>query len=389
MLESRLYRMKPEGPVPTSLELAIVVPTFKERSNVEPLLGLLDAALTGIRFEVIFVDDDSPDGTADLIRKISLQRPDVRVLQRIGRRGLSSACVEGMMATAAPYIAVMDADLQHDETILPEMLRTIRESGADLVVASRNTEGGSMGEFAKERVAVSGLGRKLSSLVCRCEISDPMSGFFLLDRRFLELTVPHLSTIGFKILVDLIASSPRPVKLREVAYRFRSRVHGESKLDTLVLVEYLQLVADKLIGKWIPPRFVLFGVVGVVGAVFYLAALYLLFRVLNMDFRVSLVVATFLAMTVNFWLNNVTTYRDRRLRGGALIAGLFTFYIACSIGAVVSIRTAELTQQAGLHWFPAGTVGMILASVWNFTMTQFFTWRLGQRRKQARAGAPA
>jgi dolichol-phosphate mannosyltransferase len=369
---------------PGMLELAIVVPTFNERDNILPLLGCLDRVLKDIRFEVIFVDDDSPDGTAALIRKISLQRPEIRVLQRLHRRGLASACVEGMMATAAPYIAVMDADLQHDESILPELLRTIREKGVDVVVASRNVAGGSMGEFTKQRVAVSDLGRSLSRMICRCEITDPMSGFFILDRRFVEEVAPHISAIGFKVLVDLISSSQRPVKLAEVPYRFRERLHGESKLDTLVLVEYLLLVGDKLIGYWIPPRFVLFSMVGLAGAALYMALLFLLYRTAQFDFRFSLLMATMAAMTLNFLLNNVITYRDRRLKGGALLAGLLTFYLACSVGAVVAIRISELTQQAGLHWFLAGAVGVLIASVWNFTITQFFTWRLGHRSRIAR-----
>ena len=364
------------------LELAIVVPTFKERDNVRPLLACLDRVLQGVHFEVIFVDDDSPDGTASLIRQVGLERPDVRVLQRIGRRGLASACIEGMMATAAPYIAVMDADLQHDESILPEMLKIIRESGADLVLASRNVDGGSMGDFAKSRVAVSDLGRSIARLISKTEVSDPMSGFFLLDRRFLEEVAPNLSAIGFKILLDLIASADRPVKVREVPYRFRQRQHGESKLDTLVLVEYLQLVADKLIGNLVPPRFVLFSAVGAVGALLYLAVLYVLFQLLQYDFRASLVAATVAAMTANFLLNNVITYRDRRLKGTALITGLLTFYLACSVGAFVSIRVSEMTRQAGIHWFLAGAAGIAIASVWNYTMTQFFTWRISRRGRQ-------
>jgi dolichol-phosphate mannosyltransferase len=361
------------------LELAIVVPTFKERDNIAPLLACLERVLEGTAFEVIFVDDDSPDGTAETVRRISLERPNVRVLQRLQRRGLASACVEGMMATAAPYIAVMDADLQHDESILPEMLKIIRESGAELVVASRNVEGGSMGDFAKERVAVSDLGRHISRIICRTELTDPMSGFFLMDRRFMEEVAPNVSAIGFKILLDLVSSARRPVKLREVPYRFRQRIHGESKLDVLVLVEYLQLVTDKLIGQWIPSRFVLFSAVGAVGGVVYLLLLYGLYSVLRYDFEVSLVAATIGAMTSNFLLNNVITYRDRRLKGAALLTGLLTFYVACSIGAVLAVKVSESMQQTGIHWALAGITGLLIASVWNFTMTQLFTWRLNRR----------
>jgi dolichol-phosphate mannosyltransferase len=361
------------------LELAIVVPTFKERDNIVPLLDSLDRVLQGTEYEVIFVDDDSPDGTANAVRQISLQRPNVRVLQRLNRRGLASACVEGMMSTAAPYIAVMDADLQHDESILPEMLRMIRATGVDLVVASRNVEGGSMGEFAQKRVAVSDLGRKVSRIITRTDVSDPMSGFFMMDRRFVEEVAPDVSAIGFKILLDMISSARRPITLREIPYRFRNRVHGESKLDVLVLVEYLQLVADKLVGHWIPPRFILFSAVGAVGAGLYLLLLYALYHTLQLDFRLSLVISTIAAMTSNFLLNNMITYRDRRLKGGRLISGLLTFYLACSVGAVVAIWMSELMQQSGIHWFLAGVTGVVMASIWNYSMTQFFTWRINRR----------
>jgi len=364
-----------------ALDLAIVVPTYNERDNIAPLLESLDQALRGTQFEVIFVDDDSPDGTADAVRRISLTRPTVRVLQRIHRRGLASACVEGMMATAAPYIAVMDADGQHDEAILPAMLEKIRQTGADLIVASRNMPGGSMGEFSAERAAMSGWGRKLSRIICRIDISDPMSGFFLLDRRFLEEVAPDISAIGFKILVDLIASARHPVRLIEVPYCFRKRRHGESKLDTLVIAEYVQLVADKMLGGLIPPRFILFGAVGAAGAVLYLGLLYLLFQRAHLDFRLSSIAATVAAMTSNFLLNNVVTYRDRRLHGAAFFTGLLTFYAACLVGAVIAVRISELTQQAGLHWFLAGAVGVLIGSVWNFVMTQLLTWRLDRRAR--------
>src|SRR5581483_2042647 len=238
------------------IELAVVIPTFNERENVVPLLELLAAALDGISYEVIFVDDDSPDSTASLVRDIAVSNSLVRVLQRINRRGLASACVEGMLASSAPYIAVMDADLQHDERILPEMLREIKAQDVDVVVGSRNVEGGSMGEFSQTRVRLSMLGRRFSQAVCRCPIQDPMSGFFLLKRTFLMQVVHRVSGIGFKILVDLLASSNPPARVKEVPYTFRQRVRGESKLDILVGIEYLQLLLDKAIGDFIPPSFI-------------------------------------------------------------------------------------------------------------------------------------
>ena len=231
-----------------------------------------------------------------------------------------------------------------------------------------------MGEFASSRVRLSGLGRWLSNLICRCEIQDPMSGFFLLDRRFLEEVAHSASGIGFKILVDLIASSKRPVRIAEVPYTFRSRLHGESKLDVLVGLEYLQLVLDKLIGDVVPPRFVIFSLVGSAGALLYLSALWALLHWLG--FGTALAVAAFLAMTLNFFLNNNFTYRDRRLRGRRLLGGLLSFSAACSVGVVLTVKFAQQTKEAGIPWYAAGLGGLIVSSVWNYVVTTIFTWRL-------------
>ncbi|HUQ90853.1 MAG TPA: glycosyltransferase family 2 protein [Bryobacteraceae bacterium] len=366
-------------------ELALVIPTYNESENVKPLLAVLERALEGISYEVIFVDDDSPDGTAALARMVGRTNPRVRVIQRINRRGLASACVEGMMATSAPFIAVMDADLQHDETILPAMLAKLRDEDLDIVVASRNISGGSMGEFAKERVAISGLGRKISRMVCRCEVSDPMSGFFIVNRRFLEEVIYRVSAIGFKILVDLLASCQRPVRLGEVAYRFRVRTRGESKLDALVLVEYLQLVIDKLIGGVIPARFIIFGAVGLIGTALYAAVVFLLFRLLNFPFVTALAGGTLAAMTCNFLLNNSITYRDCRLKGWAMLGGFLSFCFICTFGAAITITIADLARRAGLPWYLAAIFAAVVSSVWNFGVTQAITWRVYKRRSHARA----
>jgi dolichol-phosphate mannosyltransferase len=361
-------------PIFTS-ELAVVVPTFNERDNVVPFLQALAAALGQIPYEVIFVDDDSPDGTADMVREIALRDPRVRVLHRINRRGLASACVEGMLASSAPYIAVMDADLQHDEAILPLMLDRLKTRNLDVVVGSRNIAGGSMGEFARSRVRLSMLGRRFSQSVCRCEINDPMSGFFVLSRPFLMEVVHGVSGIGFKILVDLLASCHRPVRLEEMAYRFRTRQHGESKLDILVAVEYLQLLLDKFVGDYVSASFVIFGLVGATGVVLYLAVLWLQLSWLGVSFRDAQVVATLAAMTTNFLLNNAITYRDRRLRGWNILRGLILFYSACSFGVLINLKTAEFARATGFPWYAAGLLGLILSSVWNYGVTRIFTWR--------------
>lgn len=238
-----------------------------------------------------------------------------------------------------------------------------------------------MGNFAEARVRLSELGRRLSRLVTRAELSDPMSGFFMLDRRFLDEVVGSLSAVGFKILLDLVASSPRPVRFAEVPYRFGERLHGDSKLDTLVGLEYLLLIADKKLGNIVPPRFVVFGIVGGIGVVLHLAILYALLRVAGQSFVVSQSIAAVVVMTVNFFLNNVLTWRDRRLRGVAAFVGLLEFYAACAIGAFVNVRVATFAAFHGAPWYVAGFAGLVIGSVWNFAVTAATTWKRRRRRR--------
>jgi dolichol-phosphate mannosyltransferase len=369
----------------SALELGVVIPTFNERDNVPLLLERLEAALQGIPFEVIFVDDDSPDGTAEVVRKFAVEDSRVRLVQRIGRRGLASACTEGMLATAAPCIAVMDADLQHDEKILPAMLARIRSERLDIVIATRNAPGGSMGDFSAGRVRLSQSGRFLSSLVSRHELSDPMSGFFMVTRAYLDEVAHSLSSIGYKILLDLIASSPRTVRIGEVPYRFGTREHGESKLDILVSLEYLQLLLAKLVGDYVPVRFILFGMVGSLGALLHLGVLYAGMHSLGGSFVQAQTLATLVIMIMNFLLNNLITYRDRRLRGIRLVGGLFSFCLACSVGAFVNVRVADFLAGGGWAWYAAGLIGIAIGSVWNYGVTAIFTWR--NQRPRARRTA--
>jgi dolichol-phosphate mannosyltransferase len=356
-------------------ELAVIIPTFNERDNVEAVVEALGRSLEGIAYEVIFVDDDSPDGTSTTARSIARTNPRVRVIQRIGRRGLSSASLEGMLSTSASYLAVMDADLQHDERMLPCMLARLKAENLDLVVATRNSEPGGMGELPKNRVQLSHFGRQLSRLVSKTDLSDPMSGFFLLDRRFLEEVAHSASGVGFKILVDLLSSAQRPVRFSEVPYTFRRRLHGTSKLDTVVSLEYLLLLLDKTVGDLIPPRFVIFSMVGGVGFLVFIGLLYVLFSIFNLKFVVAQAITTFAAMTANFFLNNSLTYRDRRLRGRQLAFGLLTFYAACLVGAVLNIRIAQFLKDANFPWYMAGVSGLAIGAVWNYGVTSIITWR--------------
>ena len=362
-------------------ELAIIVPTFNERDNVRPLLERLQKALAGVSYEVIFVDDDSPDGTAGLVREIAGAQAGVRLLHRIGRRGLASACLEGMLSSSAPVMAVMDADLQHDESILPEMLARIRTGKYDLAIGSRNIAGGGMGETAPRRVALSNLGLAVSKLIGKHALSDPMSGYFMVTRAFFEEVMRSTTGVGFKIMLDLVASAKRPVRFTEVPYQFRKREAGASKLDLSIGIEYLYLVADKLIGRWLPIRFVLYCLVGALGLAVHMSILWLLFTRLGYRFENALLVAIAVALLANYSVNNILTYRERRLRGMAFVTGLVIYALACSVGNLSNYALAKLLVDRGVWWPLASVSGLAVGSVWNFAASSIFTWGTAGRRK--------
>jgi dolichol-phosphate mannosyltransferase len=366
-------------------ELAVIVPTLNERDNIEPLLAQMAVALDGLGWQAIFVDDDSQDGTWALLQDLQGRLPHVRALRRIGRRGLASACIEGMLATSAPYLAVIDADLQHDETILPTMLAMLKAERLDVVVGTRFAPHGSVGELSRGRVLISRLGRVLSRAVSHADLSDPMSGYFVVHRGFLDETVRRLSGQGFKILLDLFASSPRRVRFAEVPYRFRQRQHGRSKLDAPVMLEYVTLIGDKLLGRYVPVRFVIFALVGLFGILIHLFVLGLCFRSLEIQFYYSQAIATVVAMTINFNLNNIFTYRDRRVRGFSLLWGHLSFYVVCSIGAIANFQLAEMLFNLQVPWALAGAVGALLGAVWNFAVSSSLTWRKREQNDASRS----
>jgi len=356
-------------------ELSVVVPTFNERDNVTVLYRRLEATLAGIAWEVIFVDDNSPDGTWDVVRGLARKDSRVRCIRRMGRRGLSGACIEGILASSAPYAAVMDADLQHDETQLPKMVALLRSGEAELVVGSRYVEGGSADSFDKQRAGFSQLATKLAKQTLAIEIADPMSGFFMIRRDRFEELAPQLSTQGFKILLDLVASAHGKLRAVEIPYTFGSRQHGESKLDSMVALDFLGLVLAKLTHDIISLRFLLFAMVGGTGLIVHLVILFIGHEVMNAPFAEAQAAGALVAMTTNFILNNFLTYRDQRLKGFAILRGLIVFYIVCGVGLLANVGVAFSVFEQEPIWWLAGLAGALMGVVWNYAMSGLFVWR--------------
>jgi dolichol-phosphate mannosyltransferase len=375
MLETETT-MQQRRPNPAPCEIAIIAPTFNERDNVGELIKRLDAALGRRVWEIVFVDDDSSDGTPDALRDLARADPRVRVLRRIGRRGLSTAVVEGVLSTTAPIVAVMDADLQHDERVLPDMIARLQQDHFDIVVGSRYVAGGGVGDWSAQRQAFSRFATQLARFVVKADLTDPMSGFFVMRREAFEGAVRRLSGQGFKILLDVLASAPAPLRVSEHPYTFRQRLHGESKLDSAVLWDYAALLLDKTIGRYVPVRFVMFAIVGGAGVAVHFAVLTSLFQGMGQGFALSQTVAAVVAMTFNFFVNNALTYRDRRLRGPkALLLGLASFYAVCSIGLFANVGIANFLFEEAYAWWLSGIAGILVGAVWNYAASAVFTWK--------------
>ena len=370
-------RVHQDAAAAAPLDLAVIVPTFNERQNVPELIARVKRALVGLQWEMIFVDDDSPDGTSAEIKAIAARDHRIRCIRRIGRRGLSSACIEGMLASSAPAFVVMDADLQHDESKIPQMLEALQSSGTQLVIASRYVTGGGISDWDRTRAFMSRLATRISQIVCRQSISDPMSGFFMIRAEALESCVRRLSGKGFKILLDIVASAPDRLGVAEVPYTFRERLHGESKLDSLVIWDFGMLLAEKTVGRYVPVRFLAFSLVGGAGVAVHMAVLASL-RTAGIEFMKMQAMATMVSMVFNFWLNNLLTFRDRRLHGMRWVTGLLSFIAACSVGAVANVGIASYLFVSHTQWAVAALAGIAVGAVWNYAATQLYTW--GQHR---------
>lgn len=363
-------------------ELAVIVPSYNERDNIALLYDKVTTALQGTPFEFIVVDDNSPDGTSEVVRHLAQRHHNVRGIHRIGRRGLSSAVIEGILSSSAPYFAVIDADLQHDEAILPQMLEKVR-AGDHIAVGTRYAGEGSVGAgLSRAREAGSRFATRVSSILTGKALSDPMSGFFLMRRSTFDEIAPSLSDDGFKILLDIIVSAGRQrarlgkqLRIGEVPYTFRPRHAGESKMSPLIVVQFLGLVVSKLSRGLFPTSFLLFGLVGGLGVVVHMGTLLIAHEQFGLDFVWAQTLATVIAMTFNFMLNNELTYANKRLRGWNYLTGMLSFYVVCSIGALANVSVASWIYAFDGQFYVAGLLGVLMSVVFNYSVTRVFTWR--------------
>lgn len=357
------------------IDVSLILPSRNEAENIAVSIERAKQVLAGYSFEIIVVDDNSPDGTADIVREIAALDRHVRILERIGRRGLASACIEGAMASSGRVIAIMDADLQHDETVLPKLVQAVLSDDAELAIGSRYVGEGGTGDWQEDRKAKSALATRLAHLVLKTDLADPMSGFFAVRADLFRELAPRMTGRGFKILLDLVFACRREIRIVELPFVFRTRDGGESKLDTAISVQFLMMLYDQMFGHIIPARFMLFALVGGLGVFVHMAVLFSLHKGMGTSFLIGQTTAVVVAMSYNYFLNNILTFRDVRLKGWAFLKGWLIFMAVCGLGAIANVGVASyLFAQGYVMWTLSALAGIVVGAVWNYVMASRFTW---------------
>ncbi len=355
-------------------ELSVIVPTFNEKDNITILADRVSRILKNIDHEIIIIDDNSPDGTWKVAEKLQESYSNIKCIRRIGRRGLSSAVIEGVLLSKSKYIVVLDADLQHDESVIPEMLNQAKDS-YDLIVASRYTFGGSTANWGSLRLKISKTATALTRIMFKHNLEDPMSGFFLINRNTFIEQVENLDGKGFKILLDILSNyTPNEISVKEIPYTFNKRRYGESKLNFLVILEFFDFIYNKKFGKYIPLLFFKYSVVGCIGALIHFLILFINYKIFQAGYNTSLAIAIELTIIFNFFFNNIWTFTYKIIRGFKIFTGLLKYNISCMFGGFINIAMSNYLIEIHLHWTVASLIGALVASSWNYNLSKIITW---------------
>lgn len=366
--------------------LSIVIPTYNEGDNIVPLVERVDSALAGRDYEILFVDDDSQDGTAGIIEDLAARYP-VRVAVRKTERGLASAVVHGIANTTGQRVLVMDADLQHPPEVIPKLIEAA-ENGADVVVASRYVPGGACQDWGLFRKLVSAVSTLIAHIFLppTRPVKDPMSGFFMFDRKVVANA--RLQPRGYKILLEILMEG-KFGKVAEVPFTFVTRDEGESKLNARQQIEYLRHIYSLMRRKGELARFFKFCLVGGSGIIVNVGLYWLLTRFAGftpldgavagniLSGNVALTISIEVSIITNFILNNLFTFADRNKKGIITFLGrLLNFNLICLIGALIQIGVTNLLAVGlGLYDLLSLAIAIVVAMLWNYLLNTWWTWR--------------
>jgi len=357
-------------------KISFVVPVLNEEENIEifsqKIIKVLD--VLNLKYEVIFVNDNSSDKTQEKIEKVSNYFSNFRGILRIGRTGLASAVIEGICAAKGQYIIVMDGDLQHDFDVLHEIVKNLHK--VDIIVVSRDFQNLNK-SLSNKRRKISNLGNVILSKFVKSEVSDVLSGYFAINKNFfINNILPKLNNDlkGFKILFEILYYA-KDAKVIDIKSKFKSRLHGKSKLNYNIFLDLFETLFNKIFNNLIPWKFVVFVLMGLIGASSHLLVLHIFFNNLEWSFFKSQSLATFTAMTLNFFMNNFITFRENQIYRYSIVLGLVKFYLICSIGAASNIIISNYIFSKDINWLLSGLIGAAIGSVWNFSVSSTIVWK--------------
>jgi len=355
-------------------DVAVVVPVFREADNIASLISELHHYLNAYDWEVVFVDDDSDDGTATAVRSYARADERVRLVLRVHERGLASAATAGMLTTKSLCIVVMDGDGQHDPRYIPHLVGPIVREEADIVSAARGLDQLDDAALNLRRRHLSSFANRITVAFLRRPVMDPMSGFFAISSKAFHQCVRRLSAGGFKLLLDLLISNPN-MRHREIAFEFRKRLAGKSKLDLANAWQLVCFLISKALGSALPPAFISFGLVGGSGVLVHFAILYPAFWS-GWPFTTGQLIAALVASAWNFVFNNSLTFRDRQLSGWGLLTGFAKYIAIASVGiaANVAVASASFNNFHGLVALSA-LAGIAVDAVWKYCMSNLLVWQ--------------
>ena len=355
--------------------ISIIIPTFNEIQNIIPLVQKIKVSLNSkINWEIIFVDDNSPDKTYEKIKSLKKDYSNIKVIKRLNERGLAGAVLTGLNSCSYEQIIIMDADLQHDPIFILKLLNKMYQNEASIVVASRFIKDSKSNNFHILREIGSKTMIKVFNLFSSIKLYDPMSGFFIIKKDLFLKISKNLSSDGYKILADIILNIPKNVKVSQIPIDFKQRHAGESKMNLKVLWDLLLVIIHSFLKKYVPREYLSYIGVGMIGLSFHVMSLYLLYKIIDISFLISHLIATLIAIFVNYTLNNILTFYNNNLMGIKWLLGLINYYIFCSYGIFISFAIAKTLIGFNFNWFIAGLVGAFTASVWNFSMSKFIIW---------------
>ncbi len=355
--------------------ITVIVPTYNERENVAALVRRVAATLSHYSYEILIIDDNSADGTAELARSLANKYP-IKVIVRRDKRGLASAVVDGIGYASGQVIGVMDADLQHPPEVIPDLVKEIEE-GADIAIASRYAKGGSSAGWSLTRKIISRGAIIIAHLLLPAtrKVSDPMSGFFMFRKSV--VSEAHLQPTGYKRLLEILMEG-KFQKTGEVPYTFATRDRGASKLNTRQQVDYLRHVFSLMRRTGELIRFVKFCIVGASGVGVNLGLFWVLTRFAGLKENDFLALAAGIEASIlsNFTLNEFFTFRDRRSAGSSFLTRLFKFNLISLVGAGVQAGVyALLNHVLGIYDLVSNLIGIALATLWNYLVNNWWTWK--------------